>query len=33
MGGNQYETYGRIKPGLPGRRDALHCGETPEILP
>src|SRR6185295_14823744 len=27
MGGNEYQRRGRIKCGLPGRRDALHCGE------
>jgi len=31
MARNQYETRGRIKAGLPGRVDALHCGETSEI--
>jgi hypothetical protein len=29
MGGNQYETWGGIKPGLPERREALHCGQIP----
>jgi hypothetical protein len=31
MARNQYETPRRIKAGLPGGIDALHCGETSEM--